>query len=190
MEPEFDSREVARLLEAVATNNEGSAELVTTVYAELRALAATYLSGQSARHTLQPTALVHEAFVRLVGNAQLSVESRVHFFAIAARAMRNVMVDHLRRKRSEKRGGDWERVTLAGIPAAGAGTEFDAADVHAALVALAELNERQAQIVELRFFGGLSIEQIAIVLGVGKRTVDADWQFARAWLRGRLERSA
>lgn len=187
-----DPRWMDPLLEAIAQRDGAAAALEPAVYAQLRALAATYLSGQADRHTLQPTALVHEAFVRLLGSASLSFESRAHFFAIAAQAMRRVLVDHLRRQKAEKRGADWGRVTLSGISVEGAEAEaeFDASDIDAALQELAELNERQARIVELRFYGGLTVEQIALVLGVGKRTVDSDWRFARAWLRGRLERDA
>lgn len=189
-EPPNDTDWMEPLVEAVAERGGGSAALEPTIYAQLRALAATYLSGQVDRHTLQPTALVHEAFVRLLGSTTLSFESRTHFFAIAAQAMRHVLVDHLRRQKAEKRGGAWGRVTLSGISAENPEAEFDASDVDDALNELAELNERQARIVELRFFGGLTVEQIALVLGIGKRTVDSDWRFARAWLRGRLERCA
>lgn len=185
-----EARWMDPLLEAIAQRDGAAAALEPAVYAQLRALAATYLSGQADRHTLQPTALVHEAFVRLLGSASLSFESRAHFFAIAAQAMRRVLVDHLRRQKAEKRGADWGRVTLSGISAEEPQAEFDASDIDAALRELAELNDRQARIVELRFYGGLTVEQIALVLGVGKRTVDSDWRFARAWLRGRLERGA
>lgn len=178
------------MLRTAASDESATERLIPTVYAQLRALAATYLNDQGAANTLQPTALVHEAFVRLLGNTELSYESRAHFFATAAKAMRYVLADHLRRRNAHKRGGDWGRVTLSGVTPAADEAPIDASDIDTALEALAALNERQARVVELRFYGGLTVEQISLVLGVGKRTVDADWQFARAWLRGRLERGA
>ncbi|MBZ0172558.1 MAG: sigma-70 family RNA polymerase sigma factor [Phycisphaerales bacterium] len=186
--PEFDPATIAGMLDR-ATIDPASAELlIPAVYAQLRALAASYL-GRGGANTLQPTALVHEAFVRLLGNTQLEYESRAHFFAVAANAMRFVLSDTARSRRAAKRGGGWDRVTLAGIGTDAGDREYDALDIDEALTELAELNERQARVVELRFFGGLTIEQIALVLGVGKRTIDTDWKFARAWLRGRLERN-
>ena len=157
------------------------------MYEQLRSLASSYMDGRAKQVTLQPTALVNEAFVRLLGKADLEYESRAHFFAVAANAMRFVLADYARRRRAEKRGGGWCRVTLSGIGTDPRSCEFDALDIDEALTTLGELNERQARVVELRFFGGLTVEQIAAVIGVGKRTIDSDWQFARAWLRGQLE---
>ena len=185
--------QVTALLSRVRDQDDSAAAaLLPMVYAELRALAGSYFAAQRPDHTLQPTALVHEAFVRLVGNEDLEFESRGHFFAIAAKAMRNVLADHARRHRALKRGGEGDRarMTLSGIASDSGEAEFDVADIDRALDELAALNERQARVVELRFFAGLTIEQIAGLLGVGKRTVDADWQFARAWLRSRLGRGA
>ena len=134
--------------------------------------------------------MVHEAFVRLLGNASLEFESRAHFFAVAANAMRFVLADAARRRRTEKRGSGWQRVTLSGIGTDESAHDYDALDIDEALSELMTLNERQAKVVELRFFGDLTIEQIAIVLNAGKRTIDTDWKFARAWLRGRLGRTS
>ncbi|USN98776.1 MAG: sigma-70 family RNA polymerase sigma factor [Phycisphaeraceae bacterium] len=185
----LEPAEISRLLETAATNPGAVERLVPAVYAQLRALAASYLGADRAPNTLQPTALVHEAFVRLLGAQELAFESRAHFFAIAANAMRFVLADHARQKRAQKRGGGWARITLSGIGSSDGDADFDAADVDEALEELARLNERQARVVEMRFFGGLTVEQIAAVLGVSKRTIDAEWHFARAWLRGRLEDS-
>ena len=179
--------QITALLTRIRHDDEAAAaDLLPLVYQELRALAGSYFKAQRAHHTLQPTALVHEAFVRLVGNKDLEYESRGHFFAVAAKAMRHVLADHARQRRALKRGGDRARVTLNGIDSSAGDSDFDVADIDEALDALAGLSERQARVVELRFFAGLTIEQIAELLGVAKRTIDADWHFARAWLRNRL----
>jgi RNA polymerase sigma-70 factor (ECF subfamily) len=186
-DPDLDAATIAGLLDRATLDPASLERLIPAVYAQLRALAASYMN-QRGGATLQPTALVHEAFVRLLGNTGIEYESRAHFFAVAANAMRYVLADAARRRRAEKRGGGWERVTLSGIGTDADDRDYDALDIDEALTELAGLDERQAKVVELRFFGGLTIEQIALVLGVGRRTVDSDWRFARAWLRGRLER--
>jgi RNA polymerase sigma-70 factor (ECF subfamily) len=171
-------------------------DLLPRVYDELRALADAYMRRERPGHTLQPTALVHEAFLRLLRLPPGSVQSRVHFFALAAQAMRRILADHARRHRAAKRGGSAVRVPLelvegtpgaavAGIPAA-AQSEVAADDLDAALEDLAKLDPRQARVVELRFFGGLSIEETAEVLGVSTATVKRDWLVARAWLHREL----
>jgi RNA polymerase sigma factor (TIGR02999 family) len=124
--------------------------------------------------------------VRLANNEKLRVTDRDHFFAIAAKSMRHVLADHARAKGRQKRGGGQDRVTLSGLASDFGEADFDAADIDAALHELAELNDRHATIVELRFFAGFTIEQVATYLNVSKRTVDDDWSFARAWLRKRL----
>ncbi|RJP35111.1 MAG: sigma-70 family RNA polymerase sigma factor [Phycisphaerales bacterium] len=167
--------------------DEGAADrLFPIVYAELRALAADLLHGEKPGHTLQPTALVHEAYVRLVDQTKLNYQDRAHFIAFAARTMRRVLVDHARAKAARKRGRGWERVTLGSSVALTADPTVDLLALNDALTRLASLHERQAQIVDLRFFGGLSIEETAAVLGVGHATVEIDWQMARAWLRREL----
>jgi RNA polymerase sigma-70 factor (ECF subfamily) len=174
--------EVTQLLRQLDEGCGGATErLLPLLYQELHTRAQSLFKNQRAGHTLQPTALVHEAFIRLVGNTKLRWESRAHVLAVAATAMREVLADHARRKRAAKRGGQWRRVTLSGI---GSGTrEYDPADIDEALKELAELDERQARIVELRFFGGLTEEEIAKVLRVSERTVRNNWNVARAWLR-------
>ncbi|MFI4855547.1 MAG: ECF-type sigma factor [Phycisphaerales bacterium JB065] len=157
-------------------------------YATLRALAGAQFRAQGSDHTLQPTALVHEAFVRLArADATMPVD-REHLLALASRAMRQVLVDHARKKAALKRGGDaGHRVTLSGI---GTQSEWDVLEIHDALTRLAELDSRQARIVELRFFGGLSVEQTAAALAVSERTVYLDWQMAKAWLWSELNEAS
>lgn len=150
-------------------------------YAELHALAMSRFSGQSANHTLQPTALVHEAYLK-IRDFSGEVSDEQHMLAIAARAMRQVLVDHARSKKSIKRGGqiDGHRVTLSGVDSGS--KEWDVAELNDALEQLARLDKRQAQIVELRFFGGFTMAQVAEILGLSERAVYLDWQMARAWI--------
>ncbi len=161
-------------------------EAVNALYAELRAIAGVYFRDQSAGHTLQPTALVNEAVAKMIRSQDSTLESREHFVGIAAKAMRHILIDHARKKRADKRGGDAARVTLSGEMLADAGAAFDALDVDEALRKLAAIDERQARVVELRFFAGLSYEQVGEIIGVSKRTVEVDWRLARAWLRREL----
>lgn len=163
--------------------------LLPLVYDELRALAASYFVRQSAGHTLQPTALVHEVYLKLAASERIEWQGRAHFMAVAARAMRQILINHARDKGAAKRGGDWQRITLeqAVTPRIGAGREIDLLALDMALQNLARLSERQARIVELRFFGGLTIDETAHVLGVGTTTVEDDWRLARAWLSHQLK---
>jgi RNA polymerase sigma-70 factor, ECF subfamily len=153
------------------------------VYAQLRALASRYLSAGSAP-TLQPTALVHEAWLRLAsaGGEAPAWRDRSHFCAVAARAMRQALVDHLRRSRADKRGGGLERVTLTGVLGHDPGAGVDVLALEDALAQLQALDARQARIVELRFYGGLSVPEAAECLGVSVSTVEKEWRAARAWL--------
>ena len=172
-------------------------DLLPRVYDELRSLADAYMRRERAGHTLQPTALVHEAFLRLLRLPPGSVQNRVHFFALAAQAMRRILADHARRHRAAKRGGSAVRVPLElveGNPAlagsAAAQPEVAADDLDSALEDLAKLDPRQSRVVELRFFGGLSIEETAEVLAVSPATVKRDWLVARAWLHRELRGGA
>jgi RNA polymerase sigma-70 factor (ECF subfamily) len=168
----------------MATAEDPSA-LFVQVYAGLRRLADRYLMGAS---TLQPTALVHEVFLRL-GRQELGVcADREHFLAIAATAMRQIAVDHARRRNAAKRGGDWARVTLDGVPAQGAGNPMDVLDLDRVLGRLAGLSPRQAKIVELRLFAGMTVAEVAQLLAVSVATVEKDWRQARAWMRVELAR--
>ncbi len=182
------SSELTRLIaDARQGGREATDRLLAVVYKELRALAQSYFAQQRGNHTLQPTALVHEAYLRLVRNAAIEWDGRSHFFAVAARAMRNVLADHARSRRAAKRGGDWGEVALTGYGSDGSDRIFDALDVDEALQELAQLNERHAQIVELRFFGGMTVAEAANVLEISERTAAGEWQLARAWLRRALE---
>lgn len=160
------------------------------LYDELRSLARAYLRPRGPDAVLQTTALVHEAYVRLLGARDMRWEGRAHFFAVAARAMRQVLASHARALNTTKRGGNRRRVTLseAFIPAQT--DQIDLADLDQALSRLAELDERQLRIVEQRFFAGMRMEEIAYVEGVSVSTVEREWRAARAWLSAELRRSA
>ena len=159
--------------------------LIPLLYEELRAIAEGYVRRERPGHTLQPTALVHEAFLRLVDVQRVSLEGRAHFFRLAARTMRRILVDHARRLGTEKRGGG-RVVTLSPDAEIATDEALDIAQVDEALGRLAAQSERQAQVVELRFFGGLTIEETAEALGVSPVTVKRDWLVARAWLQREL----
>jgi RNA polymerase sigma factor (TIGR02999 family) len=164
--------------------------LIPIVYADLRRVAAGYMRREPPGHALQPTALVHEAFVRLVDQKQVKWRNRAHFFGVAAGMMRRILVDNARRRRADKRGGGWERVTLAGDEAApDSHREVDVLSLHEALERLAEFDPQQERIVELRYFGGLTIEEAAEVIGISAATVVREWTIAKAWLRADLLRS-
>lgn len=181
-----NSAEVTRLLIALREGNREAVDaLVPLVYAELRRLAAYYLKSERQGHTLQPTALVHEAFLRLV-DAQVQWQNRGHFFALAANLMRRILVDYARKYQAEKRGGGEEKISLeeAFVFAQERPSEMIALDE--ALERLAEIDPRRCQVVELKFFGGLSHEEIAEALNVHKNTVLRDWNLARAWLKANM----
>ncbi len=160
------------------------------VYDCLHSLAEQALRGEAAHHTLQPTALVHEAYVRLRTGSSDAWNDEVHFYAVAARVVRQVLVDHGRRKRAAKRGKGWHRITLGDAARATSHDQVDVLAVDEALVRLADEQPRAARVVELRFFGGLSIAEVATTLGVTTRTIDNDWRFARAWLMKQLSGEA
>jgi RNA polymerase sigma-70 factor (ECF subfamily) len=181
------SRETAHLLRALGTDDPIAADrLLELVYDELRALAQNHFRHQPVNHTLQPTALVHEAFLKLVGQTRVEWESRAHFLAVAARAMRQILIDHARGKEAVKRGGDLCRVTLDEAVTPVGPVEPLMIDLEACLVELATLDQRQSRVVELRFFGGMTVEEVAHVLELSKTTVESEWRMARAWLRSRL----
>jgi RNA polymerase sigma factor (TIGR02999 family) len=161
-------------------------ELLPLVYNELRRLAQARLRQEPQGHTLQATALVHEAYVRLVDLDQLTLSDRAHFFAMAARVMRQVLVDHARRKRSDKRGGGATKITLSGVSAAAQALDVDVLDLDNALEELAALDDRMARVVELKFFVGMTLDETADSLQVSHATVERDWAMAKAWLFRRL----
>lgn len=162
--------------------------LIDEVYAELRRLAGIWMADEKAGHTLQPTALVSEAWLRLVGpDRDIAWQGRSHFVAVAARTMRRLLIDHARRKAAEKRGGGWARLTLSAAEDQVFDDPGEFVALDAALQELAALDPRAAQVVELRFFGGFGMDEIARHLDVSRRTVQDDWSTARAWLHGRLK---
>ncbi len=161
-----------------------ASELTPLVYDELRRLAASFHGSPRSGDTLQPTALVHEAYLRMAGK-EGGFNNRSHFVCVAAKAMRQILVDHARARGAVKRGGDWQRVTIAGLVGE-ENEEVDLLDLEAALDQLAQSNERAARIAELRLFGGLGIPETAAAIDMSERTVKYDWRFARAWLRKML----
>jgi len=180
-------QEVTRLLaELEAGDGDAASKIFPIVYDELRGLADGYLRRERSGHTLQPTALVHEAFLRLTGATGIEWQDRAHFMGIAARAMRQILVDHARRHRAAKRGGGLTRVTLSGAEPAAPEEAAEILDLHEALERFAALDRRAAQVVELRVFGGLSVQEVAHLLEVSPRTVDGDWAVARMWLSREL----
>jgi RNA polymerase sigma-70 factor (ECF subfamily) len=186
-----DNAHITQLLIAWSDGRrEALDDLMPIVYADLRRVAAGYMRREAAGHALQPTALVHEAYVRLVDQKQVKWRNRAHFFGVAAVLMRRILVDHARRRRAEKRGGDWERVTLAGDEVAtDTHKEIDVLALDEALERLAQFDPQQERIVELRYFGGLTIDETAEVVGISAATVVREWTIAKAWLRADLSRS-
>jgi len=174
---------ITALLRAWAQGSEAAGEqLFSILHGELRRQAGRYMRRERRGHTLQPSGLVNEAYLRLAGAPDLDWHSRAHFFAIAARVMRQVLVDHARRRQAAKREGCLVTLEDADAPAA----PLELLDLETALRELVALDPRQARVVELRFFGGLDVEETAAVLGLSARTVKREWQTARAWLQHRL----
>ena len=165
-------------------------ELLPLVHQDLRALAAGYMANERPGHSLQPTALVNEAYLRLVRIDRMDWKGKAHFLAMAATEMRRVLVDHARARNAQKRGQGLQVETLDERAALTEGGSVDVLAVDVALEKLARVSERQARTVELRFFGGLTLEEVAAVLGVSRDTVKADWRFARAWLKRELDGEA
>lgn len=167
-------------------HREKEGELLQRVYQELHRLAAHFMRAERIDHTLQPTALVNEAYLRLVGNKALAWESRAHFFNAAAQTMRRILVDHARAAKSAKRPGSGQRVELRDDAQATDHSPADMIALDTALERLAAMDPRQARVVELRFFAGLGVEDVAKVLDVSEKTVKRDWAVARAWLEAEL----
>lgn len=182
-----EQADITLLLEDASLGGEEAArKLMPLVFQELHALAARHLRNESPGHTLQPTALVNEAFLKLISQSRVSYKGRMHFFAIGSTLMRRILVDHARRKKRDKRGGQRIRVELIGdLPAENA-FDDEILAVHDAIAKLEKLDPRQAQIVQLRFFGGMKMDEIATELGISKRTVEGEWTMVRAWLRREL----
>jgi RNA polymerase sigma factor (TIGR02999 family) len=180
------TRLLNRLAQGAPADHDG---LAGTVYQELRSIAARHMAGERRSHTLQATALVNEAYMRLVGDPALEWESRRHFYAAAAEAMRRVLVDHARKRGGLKRGGGWRGLSLEGVDIAKE-EDFDGIlALNEALVRLEGVDARAAEVVRLRFYAGLDIDQTAQVAGRSRRTVLRDWTFAKAWLADALGES-
>jgi len=188
--PRPDRATFTRLLTRIPSDGDSRKRLFAAVYDELRALARGLMRAERAGHTLRPTALVNEAYIRLIEHDRITWQNRAHFFGIAARAMRQILVDHAREKNARKRGGRLTRVTLDEALALQSPVDCDILDLHACLERLAALDPRMAQVVELRAFAGMSSKEVSRVLGVSQRTVDSDWSFARLWLARELSGKA
>ena len=184
-----DDGDVTRLLRQLRSGDQDAAgKLISAVYSELRQVAARAMRHERPGHTLQPTALVHEAFLKLTGSAGVEWRDRAHFFGVAARLMREILVDYARQKGAAKRGG--VRITLDDSLLIAEDRLADALAIDEAVKHLEALDPRQGQIVELRFFGGLSVEEVAEVLKISTPTVKREWQSAKAWLHRELTRGS
>ncbi len=180
-------RDVTALLDRVRSgDNTASDQLLSLVYTELRGLAGAVFMGQGSDHTLQPTALVHEAYLKLVGHFD-RLDSRKHFFVLAGKAMRQVLADHARGNNAEKRGGNRRQVTLDTNLDSISPSCVDLVSLDECLQRLADLNPRHAKVVDLRIFSGFSVEETAEILELSPRSIKADWAMAKAWLRRELD---
>ena len=182
--------EVTRLLKEWGDGRqEALDQLLPRIYAEMRRLASSYLRRERPDHTLQPTALVHEAFIRLVDQKAVRWQNRAHFFGIAAQAMRRILVDHARAHAADKRGAGEKPVALDDASIAIGAPDIDVLALDEVLTRLARLDPQQSRVVELRFFGGLTMEETAEVLDISPATVGREWTLAKAWLYAELTRS-
>jgi RNA polymerase sigma factor (TIGR02999 family) len=185
-----DQLDTTQTLLAARRGDEAAANrLLPLVYDELHALAQRLLRREPADLTLQPTALVHEAYLKLINQTRVEWQDRTHFFAIAAQAMRRILVDAARGRQATKRGEGWQKITLDDAVAVFPQRDVELLALDDALCGLSDLDQRQAQVVQMRFFGGLTTAEAAEVLRVSTRTVEDDWRLARAWLRRELSRS-
>jgi RNA polymerase sigma factor (TIGR02999 family) len=175
-----DSGEITRLLQA--GDDQSLEKLLPLVYGELKSLAHSLFRSERANHTLQPTALVHEAYLKLVSGDNISWQNRAHFFGIAANSMRQILVNHAIARRRQKRGGGQTLMALDDSVSFPYAQDLDVIALNESLDALAQLDPRQAKIVELRFFGGLTIDETAAVLNISSATVSREWEMARTWL--------
>jgi RNA polymerase sigma-70 factor (ECF subfamily) len=175
------------MIRARGGDQRAKGEVIAMVYDELRRVASGMMRRERTEHTLSPTAVVHEAVIRLIGDAVIeSSPDRAFLFASAARAMREVLIEHARRRSADRRGGGWRRAPLDLVVDYFEERDLDIVAVHEALGRLAEQNERQAQVMTLRYFGGMSVPEVAAAIGVSVATVERDWRLARAWLRCEL----
>ncbi len=187
----MNDRPITKILEELrAERREGFDELLPMVYAELRRLAGHHLSRERAEHTLQPTALVHEAYIRLIGQNAIEWQDRTHFFGIASRLMREILIEHARMRNRLKRGGEHKtQIALDDAVSFGDQKPLDVLAVNEALTKLEELDAQQARVVELRFFGGLTIDEIAEVMKISPATIKREWSSAKLFLYKTLKDS-
>jgi RNA polymerase sigma-70 factor (ECF subfamily) len=179
--------QVTRLLEAWRNgDSNAAAKLMPLVYDELKQIAQRYMSRERTGHTLQATALVNEAYLRVMKQVEGGWKDRLHFLAVASQMMRRLLVDHARLRAKVKRGAGWDRISLAAVDAAAPAQAVDVLELHSALDRLAALDPRKAQVVELRYFGGLNVEEIAEALEIAPITVKREWAKAKAWLYNEL----
>ena len=189
--PSTPQHRVTQLLQQWSRGDDAAVvELTPLVYEELRRLAHHYMEGQRPNHTLQTTALVNEAYLRLADQTNPNWQSRAHFFAVAARAMRQILVSYARSNRAQKRGGGAFKIELDEAAILSPEQSQEIVDLHEALERLETLDSRKAQVVELKFFGGLNYEEIAEVLKIARMTVRRDWEFAKLWLYTELHDTA
>lgn len=190
----MDSSEASDVTRLLQSSNAGDPsavdQLFSAVYRELRALAGRFFRREPAANTLEPTALVHEAYMKLVDQTAVDWQGRSHFFAVAAQAMRRILVDRARHRGAAKRGGGQRHVLLDEEAVPGFQSDDDLVAIDEALAKLAQLDARQARMVELRFFAGLSVAEAAEVLGMSKRSAEREWTMVRAWLRREIGESA
>ena len=190
MEDGRSTERTDHLLQRIQAGGEGAREawssLFERLYDDLRGVARGLMRRERPDHTLRPTALVHEAYLRLVGEDGKAFDNRAHFFAVAARAMRQVLVDHARHVEAKKRGGDRQRITLDESLQAESAPSHGILDLDAALDRLRRFDERAARVAEMRVFAGMTSDEIAAAVGVSSRTVDGDWSMARLWLSREL----
>jgi RNA polymerase sigma factor (TIGR02999 family) len=187
----FPSQEVTQLLRAWSQGDKSALEeLYQIVYDELRRLAHRYMSRENAGHTLQTTALVNEAYLRLAEVKDMNWQDRAHFFAVSANVMRRILIDEARARRAERRGGDNLTLALDEALDVEKREDLDLIALDLALQSLAQINQRQSQVIELRYFGGLTVEETAEVLKVSTDTVMRDWRFAKAWLKREMVRES
>jgi RNA polymerase sigma-70 factor, ECF subfamily len=183
-----ENEDVTLLLTALTRGEEGAAsKLIPIVYGELRRLAASYMRRERVDHTLQPTALVHEAYLKLIEQRSANWQSRSHFFGVAAQLMRRILIDHARGHSRQKRGGEKRKISLDDALVFSEQQADELLAVDDSLDRLAKVDPRQARVVELRFFGGLNVDEAAEVLGVSPKTVKRDWSVAKAWLHADLK---
>ena len=176
--------DATQILQAIVAGDRSHVdELMQLVYDDLRRLAHRQMGAAKPNHSLDPTAVVHEVFIKLVDRKNIDWQSKTHFYAVSARAMRDILVDYARQKAAQKRGGDRQRIPLADDICLSPQRDEDVLALHEALNALAEIDEQRALIVELRFFGGMTVKEVAEALGIAERTVGKQWATVQLWLR-------